>query len=162
MADPVWTALRVLHIGAGVALVGGATMWNLLLAPTFAQMGPTLPRGFTATVGGKVVRYLPHLGLVTFLTGVALYAVMQSFYDATWRWLMLAALVVMLANLGLSYGLMVPTFKKLGAAMAAAQGPPGPEVQRLLRSMKTYGLVGLGLAWGIVLLMVVATALRST
>jgi hypothetical protein len=161
--EPVWTALRVLHIGAGIALVGGATLWGAVLAPVLQQLGPTLPKGAFPTLGGRVVRYLPHAALATFLTGVALYALMQGAYAGPWRMLMLGALVLMLVALGLSYGVLVPTFKKVAAGMASAPpGPPGPEAQALMHRMKTASMANLAVAWLIVVLMVVATALRTT
>lgn len=160
--EPVWTALRLLHIGAGIALVGGATLWGAVLAPTLQQLGPTLPKGAFPTLGGKVVKFLPHAGALTFLTGVALYGLMQAAYPGTWRMLMLVALVLMLVSLGLSYGVLVPTFKKVAAGMASAPpGPPSPEAQALLHRMKSASMASLGIAWGIVVLMVVATALRT-
>lgn len=161
MADLVWTALRVLHIGSAITLVGGATMWAML-QPTLQQMGPTLPRGFMGTVGGKVVRILPNAGLATLLTGAPLFYLMMPLYGATWSMLMGAALLLMLVSLGLSFGGTVPTFRNLGRAMAAAQGPPGPEVLALQARMKLFSMAGLAIAWLIVLLMVVATALRTT
>lgn len=161
MADLAWTALRVLHIGSAITLVGGATMWAML-QPTLQQMGPTLPRGFLGTVGGKVVRILPNAGLATLLTGALLFYLMMPVYGETWRMLMGASLVLMLVSLGISFGGTVPTFRKLGMAMATAQGPPGPAVQALAARMKLYSMAGLVLGWLIVLLMVLATALRST
>lgn len=161
MADPLWTGLRLLHIGAGIALVGGATLWSIL-QPLFGQMGPTLPRGFLPTVGGKVLRVLPNAALVTLVTGVPLYYLMMPFASDAWRLLMGAALVLMLVALGLSFGIVVPTFKKLVRAIGALQGPPGPEVVALQARMKMASMANLAAAWTIVVLMVVATALRTT
>lgn len=156
------TALRLLHIGAGIALVGGATMWTML-QPTLQQMGPTLPKGFLPTVGGKVVRFLPHAALATFLTGLALYWLMLPVaVNATWRMLMMAAMGLMLVSLAVAYGGVLPTFRKLSQAWSALQGPPGPDVMALQARLKALSMVNLAAAWLIVVLMVVATALRTT
>lgn len=161
MADPLWTAVRLLHIGSAIALVGGATLWNFILAPTFQQMGPTLPKGFMPTVGGKVVRFLPNAALATLLTGALLFWFMMPFGSEAWRLLMLTSLALLVVSLGLAHGAMIPTFKRLSQAMGAA-GPPGPEAQALMARMKMLGVVSLALAWVLVALMVVATALRTT
>lgn len=163
MADalqPLWTLVRLLHIASGIALVGGATMWGVLIQPTLAQLGPTLPKGVMPTLGGKVVRFLPHAGLATFVTGVLVYWHLMPYANATYQMIMGLALLVMLVSLALSFLVVVPSFKKAMALMTAAQGPPPPEALALMGRLKQASLVTLALAWFIVVLMVVGTATR--
>jgi len=163
MADPLqplWTVVRLLHIASAIVLVGGGTLWAIVVQPTLAQMGPTMPRGAMPTLGGKVLKVLPHAGLATLVTGVLVLWHLAPYANATYHMIMGTALVVMLAGLSLTFGIVVPTFKKLSAAMMASQGPPPPEAPAMMARIKKASMANLALAWLIVVLMVVGTAQR--
>jgi uncharacterized membrane protein len=162
MADPLWTLVRFLHVGAAIAWIGGATLWGLIVMPTLAQLGPTLPKGVMPTLGGKVVKFLPHAGAFTLIMGLAVF---MNLYPTTlpyYRWIMLASLAITALALVLAYAILVPTFKKVSTIMGTAHGPPTPEVQGMMLRIKQVSLANLALGWLVVLLMVIATAMRTT
>lgn len=161
MADYLYVLLRILHVGSAVFLIGGATMWGAIIAPTLAQMGPTLPKGAMPTLGKKVLNVLPHTALLTLLTGLALFWSLGGFGDAgrtSWGMLISVGLLLMLGMLAISFAVLKPTFKKLGQVMMASQGPPPPEAQQLMAKMTKFSMLNLGMGWLAVLLMVLATS----
>jgi uncharacterized membrane protein len=158
MPDALYVLIRLLHVGSAIALVGGGTLWGAVLAPTLAQMGPTLPKGAMPTLGGKVVKFLPASALVALVTGVLLFESIRPYAPEAWRTLMLAALVLLLAILVVSY-LVGRTFRKFVHAVSA--GPPGPEAQAHMARIRKGSVATLAMGWTVVLLMVVATSLRT-
>jgi uncharacterized membrane protein len=161
MADPIYVLLRILHVGSAIFFVGGATMWSAILVPMLAAMAPTLPKGTMPTLGGKVMKVLPAAALTTLVTGLLLFGSLGGFGPAagtTWGMLISTAFVLLVVLLIVSLAGIKPTFKKLSQTMMAAQGPPPPEAQQLMRKLTKLSHVTLGLAWLIVLLMVLATS----
>jgi uncharacterized membrane protein len=159
MTDVVQLVLRFLHVGSAIAWIGGATLWSLVIAPTLAQLAPTLPKGAVPTLGGKVLKVLPRAGDLTLLFGLAEFAYIENGTTATFRYIMLVALVLTILAVGVSHGVIVPTFKKFMAA-ASAPGPPGPETKGLMDRLMRASMALLGLTWVTVALMVAATSLH--
>lgn len=162
MADPVYVLLRILHVGSAVFLIGGATLWGAVVAPTLMQLGPTLPKGLMPTLGKKIVNIIPHAAALTFLTGVGVFGSLGGFNPGVartpWGMLISAGLLLTLVMLGIAYGVTKPTFKKFTQLMMSTQGPPPPEAQQLMGKMMRMGQVTLVLGWLVVLLMVLATS----
>lgn len=164
--DPLHAVLRVLHIGAAVVWIGGGTLWGLVIMPTLQQLGPTLPKGAMPTIGGRVLKVIPHAGVATLVFGALTMWTLGGFSaplaTSTWAMLLNLGLLITLVMLVLVFALLVPTFKKMSAMMAAATGPPTPDFLALSKKMTTFSKVNLALGWLVVLLMVVAVAQRTT
>lgn len=128
--------LRALHVLAGALWVGAATFNALYLVPAVIAAGPA---------GGQVMRvmvqvrrmpiFMNTVMLVTLLTGLYLYGRVSGGMNAAWlasgtgMTLTLGA-VLAFVTAGIGQFVTVPTVKRIGqigAAVAAAGGPPSPE-----------------------------------
>lgn len=162
MADILQLVIRFVHIGSAVALIGGATLWGAVIAPTLARMGSTLPKGTFPTLGAKLNRFLPMAAWGTLLGGVASYWYVQAYANETWKMLMWISLAITALMLAISYAVVSPTFKKLTASMTATQGPPTAEARSLMVRLTKASMLNLALGWIVVAIMVVAVSLRVT
>jgi uncharacterized membrane protein len=161
MADILVTVVRFVHIASAIALIGGATLWGAVIAPTLAQMGSTMPKGLMPTLGGRVAKYLPMAGWGTLLGGVATAAFYWNSWGELWRTIMSIAFVITVVMLATSYALINPTFKRLTTVMSATQGPPPPEAKQLQMKLMKVSMMNLILGWVVVALMVVAVSLHT-
>lgn len=161
MADALYVLLRILHVGSAVFFIGGATLWGAVIAPALVELGPTLPKGALPTLGKKVLTVLPHAGVATLLTGIAVFWSLGGFGEAgrtTWGMLVGLGLLLTLAMVVVLFAVIKPTFRRLGQVVMATPGPPPPEAKAMLGKLMAVGRVNLALGWLVVLLMVLATS----
>lgn len=159
--------LRAIHVLSGALWVGAATLNAFFVIPSIMAAGPA---------GGQVMRvivqvrrlpvFMNTVMAVTLLSGLALYWWSSSGFSAAWITsatglaFTLGALLA-LTTAGLGHVVMVPMAKKmgeLGAALAAAGGPPGPELLAEMRAVQARMLRGTRIA---TVLLIAATLLMA-
>ena len=158
--DYVHWGLRFLHILSGVAWVGGAFLYSMVVAPRILQRGPPpLRRPFLEAVMEPVTRYFYVAGILTLVTGFLVMGRMWGFSNIDAQFQRAgygyALSVGVLAAVGMGvvgFGMIAPTGKKMLARMqampASAPGappaPPPPEVQAEMAAMgKRIGILSM-------------------
>lgn len=143
-------------------LIGGGTLWAMVLVPTLTQLAPTLPKGALPTLAGRVLRVQLGAAVLTLLAGAAAYGLMQARWGPPWNQLLLASFALMLVLTASLFLVVWPMSRRMARAMAGMAGPPGPEMAAMRGRMMKVSVANLGLGWTLVVLMVAATALRTT
>lgn len=130
--------IRFLHITAGVAWVGGAVIWSMVIAPRLMQRGPpairrpvlealieALPRYFYTTGGATIVLGVTFLG-VKYGWGNVL-AVFQGTYAGTsYGYALGAGLLLAVGMLAIGYFVITPTSHQMLDMMKSMPTPaPG-------------------------------------
>lgn len=160
--------LRLIHIVAGTLWVGAAVAYFLFFAPTAEGLGPAGIKFIQDLVGKyRYPLFMNVASLLTILAGLGLYWFASGGLNAAWvtsgpgLGFTLGSLAA-LAAFGFGFFGIRPRAERLGglgAAIAAAGGPPTPEqgaeLGRLEAEMHTYE------RWDVVLL-VVSLVLMST
>lgn len=163
MADPVFLVLLVLHIGAIVTWMGGATLFVNIIIPSLSKMSPSsrsefiqsaLPRYLGFITGSSILAIIAGVGLYGYITQVATSlapSASGSIYIQTGAVIGLVVLIIAL-------GVLVPAGRKF---LALTKQAPDPQAQTKIASLqKRMGIAGrLGVALlGIALILMVIGA----
>ena len=146
--------LRLIHIVAGVAWVGGGAFTVLYAAPSARQMGPEGGR-FMQKLMGNANRFFSSASGLTVLSGLALFWFVSGRLNPGWlvtgQGVMLtigglAGLAAMIHG-GAVLGRIGSQMESLGKQMQSAGGPPNPqqlaEMGSLQERQQTQGAVSL-------------------
>lgn len=130
----VLVALRIAHVGGGIIWAGSAVLFLFLLVPT-VRSTQAAGQKFMANFGPRFGKLMPLVTTVTVVSGALLYA--RFFANGVeWVWTTHAGLgftigaIAAVASYVIGSAYLGQTQEKigaLGAAMAAADGPPKPE-----------------------------------
>jgi hypothetical protein len=157
----VLLVLRLIHVAAGALWVGAAIAYFLFFAPTAKGLGPAGPKFMQDLVGKhRYPMYMNVVSMLSILAGLALLWIVSGGLNAAWLTsgpglgYTIGSLAA-LAAFGVGFAGIRPRAMRmgeLGAAIAAAGGPPTPqqgaELRRLDAEMHTYE------QWDAILLMV--------
>jgi len=154
--DPLFIALRLIHIVAGVLWVGGAAFSFFFIEPTAAELGPDGEKFMQRIV---VHRRLPIYFAVTsglaVLAGLILYWIDSAGLRTTWILsgfgiaMTVGGLAALIAFLAGNFAIKpnVDRLTSIGAEIRAAGGPPSEaqlaELHAVQRRLRTIGLVDL-------------------
>jgi hypothetical protein len=146
--------LRLIHIFAGVAWVGGGSFALLFAAPSARQMGPEGGR-FMQNLMGNANKFFSAASGLTVLSGLALYWFVSGRLNPGWistgQGIVLtigglAGLVAMIHG-GVVLGGIGRRMEALGKQIQSAGGPPTPRqlagMGSLQQSQQTHGAVSL-------------------
>ncbi len=140
----IWV-IRFLHVLSGVAWVGGAFFWAMVIAPRVLARGPPpLRRPFLEAVLGGVTRYFYVAGAMTIVTGFWVLGLLGGFSNIGSAFRIKGYGTALGLGVVMAVGMLIegvwiitPTAKKLLAMMqalptpepGAPPTPPAPEVQ---------------------------------
>lgn len=137
--DAIMVALRSLHIGFGIFLVGNGLFATLILEPRLRALGPAVQ----GPVMGAVMPVMTRIQVLSFAIvivtgGILMYLLRGNFFQSgsNWGWAILAGLAITLAALIISFGMVTPLgirMMKLGASIEGR--PPTPDEARRMAAM---------------------------
>lgn len=150
MADKLEWAIRLVHILAAAAWVGGAILWSTLLAPRLLARGPpAIRRPIIEIIENALPAYFYAAGAITLLAGALLFgqhfgwaAIAQVLKLGEYGRMFIYAGVCGLGMLTLGATLIQPSGKKILAEMRSAS----PRPERLAALGKRMGMASLGTA----------------
>lgn len=148
MVDVVFVTLLVLHVGSIVAWMGGAALFTNIIAPSLGKMSPAARAEFILSAFPKYMRFVGGSAVLAVVAGLLLYGYLMPTGSGA-IYLQIGA-VVGLIVLGIAFGVMIPSGRKLVSLvgqMSKAQ-PPSPDSAAVMASLqKRLGMAGrLGVA----------------
>jgi uncharacterized membrane protein len=171
-ADAAFLVLLVLHIGAIVAWMGGATLFVSVIIPSLSKMSPASRAEFIQSALPRYLRFITGSSLLAIIAGLILYGYVTtqttSSFALTSPGLMYiqAGAVLGLVVLIIALGILVPAGRKFVSLTKQAPKPPAqpsaqdPMAAQLASLQKRMGMAGrLGVALlGIALILMVIGA----
>lgn len=167
--DWLQLVLRIVHIFAGVAWVGGAALFFFYIEPTINKLGPDAERFVEEVVNRRRLPvYFGAVSTLAVLSGLILYWRDSNGLQLTWITspqglaFTIGGLTAIGAWLGgaVFVGPAVERVAAVGAEIKAAGGPPAPELLARMHvaqeRLRTIGLIDLILLGITVLAMAVA------
>jgi len=154
MADVLTWFIRFLHILAGVAWVGGAFFWIMIVAPRLLARGPPpIRRPVLEALIGALPRYFIGSGSATIVLGIILLGqiagwdkLISTFTSGAYGTALGIGLLLALIMLALGLWVITPTAKTMLATMQSVPpgAPPSPEIQAKLAGLgKRMGMAGI-------------------
>ncbi|OLD08079.1 MAG: hypothetical protein AUI95_04130 [Crenarchaeota archaeon 13_1_40CM_3_52_4] len=142
MADTVFLVLLVLHVGAIIAWMGGATLFVSVLTPALRRMSSASRGEFMLSVIPSYMRFIGGSSIAAAVAGLALYAYITQ----------VATLIVLL----IAFGVLIPTSRKLVALLRQSQkqAAPGDDVGMSAQLGNLQKRMGMAARLGVFLLAV--------
>ena len=145
MADALFLVVLILHIGAIVAWMGGASLFVSVIIPSLSKMSPASKAEFIQSTLPRYLRFISGSSILAIIAGLVLYGYITpsgpgAIYIQTGAVLGLAVLLIAL-------GILVPSGRKLILLVKQTQGTqagtvPDSIMAQIAGSQRRMGLAG--------------------
>jgi len=172
MADAVFLVLLVLHVGAIVAWMGGASLFISVIIPSLSKMSPSSKAEFIVSALPRYLRFISGSSILAIIAGVILYGYTTQTAtslapSSSGLVYVQAGAVLGLVVLIIAFGVLVPTGRKLVSlvkqqpkpqAAPTTQDPIATQIASLQRRMGMAGRLGVTLLGIALILMIIGAS----
>jgi uncharacterized membrane protein len=131
MADAIFLVLLVLHVGSIIAWMGGATLFVSVLTPALRRMSPASRGEFILSALPSYMRFIGGSSIAAAVAGLAVYAYITQAATSLaptssgLMYIQIGAVVTLIVLL-ITFGVLIPTSRKLVALLKQSQKQAGP------------------------------------